>query len=70
MCPAGLSAILQNRNNAGRKLGCRWLTCHLSQQRLADIFGVSSKTLSGRHHSIDINWKTFRAWGAWWTGWD
>lgn len=29
--PAGLSAILQNRNNAGRKLGCRWLTCHLSQ---------------------------------------
>lgn len=67
----GLSAILQNGNNAGRKVSCggRPLTV-LSLQGFTHIFRVSSKTLSGRHHTVDINREAFGAGGTWWAGWD
>lgn len=62
---AGLSAILQNGDDAGRALGCRRRSLAvLPVERLTHIIGISSKTLRGGHHAVDVNGEASGARGA------
>lgn len=59
---AGLPAVLQDRDDAGRGRGrARHPLAVLPLQALADVVGVGSEALRGRHDPVDVNGQAFGA---------
>lgn len=59
---AGLPAVLQDGDDAGRGRGCaRRPLAVLPLQALADVVGVGGEALCGGHDPVDVNGQAFGA---------
>lgn len=68
---AGLSAVLQDGDDAGGAVSCRWRSVAvLPLGRLTHVIGISSEALRGGHDAVDVDGEASGAQGTWWAGGD